>query len=95
MEIQALVKAGKMQRIKSTAVLKSGKSALSPGLARSRTVSVNCGASAWHQPGLSRPQHLIHPSHFAGVTLLCMRKLPYSLDLYLVSPPLVSANSIG
>lgn len=44
METQALVKAGKIQRIKSTAVLKSSKPPLSPGLKRSRTVSVNCGA---------------------------------------------------
>jgi hypothetical protein len=47
MEIQSLVKAGKMQRIKSTAMLKTAKSATpAPGLLRSRTVSVNCGASA-------------------------------------------------
>jgi len=43
MEIEALVKAGKMQRIKSAAVLKSNKSAPATGLKRSRTVSVNCG----------------------------------------------------
>lgn len=44
MEIQALVKAGKVQRIKSTAALKTSNPPLSPGLKRCRTVSVNCGA---------------------------------------------------
>lgn len=44
MEIEALVKAGKMQRIKSAAVLKTYKSAPGAGVKRSRTASVNCGA---------------------------------------------------
>lgn len=43
METEALVKAGKLQCIKSTAILKSARSASTNGLKRSRTISVNCG----------------------------------------------------
>ncbi|BDA43574.1 Phospholipid-transporting ATPase 3 [Coccomyxa sp. Obi] len=60
MEIQELVKAGKIQRIKSTAVLKSSKPSLTPGLQRSRTVSVNCGYVPADKPGslgYYTPQH--------------------------------------
>ena len=48
MEIQSLVRAGKMQRIKSNAVLRGAKSG-GPSRSLERKVSVNSGAFTYHR----------------------------------------------
>ena len=71
MEIQSLVKSGKMQRIKSTAVLQNARSSMVALAARplDRKVSINTGA--WHQTQAVLAAALAAaPSHFTCDTHL-------------------------